>query len=181
MCYTRALSAALLLMLPNIAAAQRAAREPSVDVAAIRRARAQFNDAITQRDLESMARVLAPGYHLVTGRSAQSHGADSAMARWRSSFAGDSAYGCVRTTLRVQVNRAWGLAEESGNWRCRIGLGGPSVATGSYTAKWQRDTAGRWRIQVEVFTTLACTGTPAGCVPPDPIPADSSTAGSRRD
>jgi hypothetical protein len=42
-------------------------------------------------------------------------------------------------------------------------------ASGVYAAKWQRATNGEWVLQVEVFTTLHCTGPDSGCVRPDPI------------
>jgi hypothetical protein len=38
-----------------------------------------------------------------------------------------------------------------------------------YAAKWQRGPRGDWRLQAEIFTTLACEGAPSGCAPPDPI------------
>ncbi|NCW46366.1 MAG: DUF4440 domain-containing protein, partial [Gemmatimonadaceae bacterium] len=156
-----------------LSATTAAAQAP--EEAAVRQARDAYNAAIARRDLVAMEAVLAPAYHLVAGRSAQSHGPAAMNERWRSAFAGDSLYGCVRTPTIVRVHTAWGLAHEQGTWRCRydgVPKGAkPGQATGTFDAKWQRDLAGRWRLQAEVFTTLVCEGGSSACLPPDSIPA----------
>jgi ketosteroid isomerase-like protein len=137
--------------------------------AAIRDARARFNAAIVTRDTITIAKLLLPSYHMVTGRSAQSHGVREEIAAWREAFA-DSTLLYVRRTREVRANSAWGLAEELGDWSGRYTApDGPVRVSGSYAAKWQRDTGGNWRLQSEVFTTLACDGGPRGCRPPDPV------------
>ncbi len=150
-------------------------RAQTTEEQAVRAARASYNTAIAKRDLGAMAAVLAPTYHLVAGRSAQSHGVDAMQSRWSTAFASDSLYGCVRTPSRVQVNAAWHLAHESGTWRCTyagVPQGAtPGYATGIYDAKWQQDVAGIWRLHAEVFTALRCEGGSASCLPPDSIAA----------
>ena len=137
--------------------------------ASIRGTRARFNAAIASRDSTIIASLLLPSYHVVTGRSAQSHGVSEAMTTWRGLFT-DSTMLYVRRPREVRTNSAWGLAEELGDWTGRFTApDGPVRVSGSYAAKWQRDTAGRWRLQTEVFTTLACAGGPQGCRPPDPV------------
>ncbi len=147
----------------------------AADEAGVRRARDAYNAAIARRDLVAMGAALAPAYHLVAGRSAQSHGADAMNERWRTAFAGDSLYGCVRTPTTVRVNAGWGLAHERGRWRCTydgVPKGArPGHATGTFDAKWQRDAAGQWRLQAEIFTTLTCEGGSSACLPPDSIAA----------
>ena len=136
---------------------------------AIRTARERFNAAIASRDTIAIAALLLPSYHIVTGRSVQSHGVPEEIAVWRAAFA-DSTLLYVRRTREVRANPAWGLAEEVGDWTGRLTApDGPVRIGGSYAAKWQRDTGGSWRLQSEVFTTLHCEGGPQGCKPPDPV------------
>ena len=52
----------------------------------IRAARERFNIAIAEKDVETIQTLLAPGYHIVTGRSAQNHGADEEAVRWAEAF-----------------------------------------------------------------------------------------------
>jgi ketosteroid isomerase-like protein len=69
------------------------------------------------------------------------------------------------------VNDDWGLAHERGHWQCRATVNGAMARpSGRYTAKWERDVTGRWRVRAELFTTLQCVGAPAACRPPDPLP-----------
>ena len=136
---------------------------------AIRSARERFNGAIASRDTAVIAALLLPSYHLVTGRSVQSHGVAEEVAIWQGMFA-DSTLLYVRRTREVRANPEWGLAEELGDWTGRLTAPDGRVrVNGSYAAKWQRDTGGAWRLQSEVFTTLRCEGGPQGCKPPDPV------------
>lgn len=139
----------------------------------IRNARERFNDAIANHDAETIGTLLAPEYHIVTGRSDQFHGAEEEPLRWADVFEKDPAVVYRRTPREIRVNELWGLAEELGNWEGSYSAGQEIVnASGVYSAKWQRAENGDWLIQVEVFTTLECDG-PAGgaggCVRPDPI------------
>lgn len=147
----------------------------------VRQAREAYNVAIARRDLPAMAGALAPAYHLLAGRSAQSHGVDAMQSRWASAFATDSLYGCVRTPLQVQLNPEWQLAHETGRWRCTyagVPSGAkPGSASGTYDAKWQRDAAGAWRLHAEVFTALSCIGGSSACIPPDSIPSTAAHSG----
>ena len=83
----------------------------------IRAAREQFNIAIEQKDVESIRSMLAPGYHIVTGRSEQSHGADEEARRWRERFRADATTFYRRTPRDITINEDWGMAEELGNWK----------------------------------------------------------------
>jgi len=140
--------------------------------AAVRSAREEFNAAIARKDAEAIGRLLAPGYHIVTGRSDQSHGASVERERWAARFAADPTVSYRRATREVRVNEAWGLAEETGDWTgSYTAAGSQARASGTYAAKWQRAADGRWLIQSEVFTTLSCEGPAAACPPPDPIRA----------
>lgn len=136
----------------------------------IREARERFNTAIADRDVEVIRSLLAPEYHIVTGRSEQSHGADEEARRWTARFRDDPTVIYRRTPRDVTVNEDWGLAEELGNWKGTYTTEDVLVHTsGVYAAKWQRAEDGEWVIQAEVFTTITCTGPESGCRPPKPI------------
>ena len=143
---------------------------PSTADANIRAARERFNRAIAEQDVKNIRSLFAPTYHIVTGRSAQNHGADEEAARWADVFRSDPTTIYRRTPREITVNEEWGLAEELGNWKGSYTVDrNPIQAGGVYAAKWQRAEDGVWVLQVEVFTTLSCIGADAGCVPPDPI------------
>ena len=136
----------------------------------IREARERFNDAIKNRDIDAIRSLLAPDYHIVTGRSEQSHGKQKEIGRWRERFRSDPTVIYRRTPREVTINEDWGLAEELGNWKGNYTTHGTLVHTsGRYAAKWQRAEDGTWLIQAEVFTTITCTGPESGCLPPRPI------------
>ena len=133
----------------------------------IRNARERFNKAIEDKDAATIRMLLAPTYHIVTGRSDQNHGAGEEAARWAGVFQSDPTAIYIRTTREITINEAWGLAEELGNWQGSYTLAGKLVnASGVYSAKWQRARNGDWVLQTEVFTTIEFD---EGCVPPDPI------------
>ena len=136
----------------------------------IRDARERFNRAIANKDVETIQTLLAPTYHIVTGRSAQNHGAEEETKRWAEVFHQDSTAIYRRTPREVHINESWGLAEELGNWKGSYTADKVLVhASGVYAAKWQRAVNGEWVLQVEVFTTMECLGPESGCVKPDPI------------
>jgi len=136
----------------------------------IRLARERFNVAISNKDVDTIRTLLAPTYHIVTGRSAQNHGADEEALRWAEVFSSDPTVIYRRTPREITINEDWGLAEELGNWKGSYTSDEILIhASGVYAAKWQRAEAGGWVLQAEVFTTLTCTGSDSGCVRPDPI------------
>jgi len=140
------------------------------DATSIRNARLAFNQAIREQDLDAIGRFFAPEYHIVTGRSQQSHGVAAERNLWASTFAADPTFVCQRDTRELRINHEWGLAEELGDWNCSFtSQNEPVHYAGVYAAKWQRSMGGVWLIQSEVFTTMACEGNEAGCKPPDPI------------
>ncbi len=133
----------------------------------IRSAREVFNIAIAEKNSKGIRLLLAPSYHLVTGRSDQFHGADKEEIRWAELFQTDPTAVYRRTPREITTNEAWGIAEELGNWQGTYTANGTLVnASGVYSAKWQRTTTGAWVLQAEVFTTINFDET---CPPPDPI------------
>lgn len=136
----------------------------------IRAAREKFNIAIEHQDVETIRSMLAPQYHIVTGRSEQSHGADEEARRWRERFRSDPTTFYRRTPRDITINEDWGMAAEMGNWKGTYTINGSPVhVSGVYAAKWQRAEDGSWLVQAEIFTTITCTGPEGGCLPPDPI------------
>jgi ketosteroid isomerase-like protein len=136
----------------------------------IRNTREHFNIAIANKDVEAIRTFLAPTYHIVTGRSAQNHGADEEAVRWAEVFHADPTVVYRRIPREITINEDWGIAEELGDWKGSYTTEGTLVhASGVYAAKWQRTEDGEWVLQAEVFTTLSCVGPSAGCVRPDPI------------
>ena len=146
-----------------------AASEVASSEAAVRAARVRFNAAIMRRDTATISSLMVTSYVIVNGRSTQRHGRESAMGMWTSAIR-DSTMSYVRSTRTVHVNETWGLAEELGDWTGYVTASdGPAHSSGVYAAKWHRTADGSWRLQAEVFTTLACEGGPIGCPRPDPI------------
>jgi 7,8-dihydropterin-6-yl-methyl-4-(beta-D-ribofuranosyl)aminobenzene 5'-phosphate synthase len=165
------------MILELVAAAAIAADAESL----IRAARQEFNAAIVRRDSDAIARLLAPTYHLVTGRSDQSHGREAEREKWAVRFAADPTVNYVRMPRSIRANEAWGLAEEAGDWNgAYTTAGSKAVASGVYAAKWQRAADGRWLIQAEVFTTLSCEGATIACVPPESIAGAPASIPSSR-
>jgi hypothetical protein len=133
----------------------------------IRSAREVFNTAIAEKNAKAIRPLLAPSYHLVTGRSDQFHGADEEEIRWAELFQSDPTAVYRRTPREITTNEAWGISEELGNWQGEYTINGELVhASGVYAAKWQRTTQGAWVLQAEVFTTIDFD---ESCAPPDPI------------
>lgn len=135
----------------------------------IRKAREKFNEAIANKDAETIRSLLAPSYHIVTGRSDQFHGQEEEAKRWSQVFESDPTAIYRRTPREITINEAWGIAEELGNWQGSYTLNKILVnASGVYSAKWQKTKAGNWVLQAEVFTTIEFD---ERCIPPDPIPS----------
>ncbi len=133
----------------------------------IRAARERFNIAIEYKDAEAIHALLAPSYHLITGRSDQFHGANEEARRWAELFRTDPTAVYRRTPREITVNEDWGIAQELGDWQGTYTAAETLVqASGVYTAKWQHAENGEWVLQAEVFTTLMCNGP---CNPPEPI------------
>ncbi len=133
----------------------------------IRNTREKFNIAIANKDAGIIRSLLAPSYHIVTGRSDQFHGQDEEAKRWRQVFESDPTAIYIRTPREITINERWGIAEELGNWKGSYTLNKILVnSSGVYSAKWQKTKNGNWVLQAEVFTTIEFD---ESCIPPDPI------------
>ncbi|HEY2780171.1 MAG TPA: hypothetical protein VGI90_05335 [Steroidobacteraceae bacterium] len=161
-----AYAAVLLLIGCSTSPASRDAIAGNNAATQIRTVRAHFNTAIAEHDTAAIWAIFLPEYHIVTGKNVQGHGGAEELKHWNALFA-DKTLVYVRRTREVRVNEGWGIAEELGGWSGQFtATDGPVSTSGSYAAKWQRDTSGHWRLLAEVFTTLACNGGPIGCSPP---------------
>src|SRR5262249_2788801 len=111
----------------------------------IRAARERFNLAIEYKDAEAIHALLAPSYHIVTGRSDQFHSAEEERTRWSELFRNNASAIYRRTPREITVNEAWGIAEELGNWQGTYTREGTLIqASGVYSAKWQCKENGEW-------------------------------------
>lgn len=64
----------------------------------------------------------------------------------------------VRTPKAIEVNAAWGVASERGEWTGRWSeKDGVVEIGGTYLAQW-RQAAGQWLIQAELFVPTHCRG-----------------------
>jgi len=163
----------LVLLLGSVVDSVAADEFATVGAAAekeIRAVREKFNKAIAQQNVGAINPIFAPNYHIVTGRSAQFHGAVGEYRNWQATFEDDPTFICRRVPREIRTNVEWGLAEELGNWTCSYTVDGEKAnASGVYAAKWQRSRNGAWLLQSEVFTTLTCNGGESGCSRPDPF------------
>lgn len=160
----------LLLLASGSAVANASAEGNAAAESEIRATRERFNKAIEQQDIDAINPVFAPNYHIVTGRSAQFHGAESEYKNWQQLFRDDPTFICRRETREIRTNVEWGLAEELGDWTCNYTVDGKAAkSSGVYAAKWQRSEGGAWLLQSEVFTTITCDGSDSGCQRPEPF------------
>ncbi len=123
--------------------------------------RAANNRAIAARDLDSVMRIAADDYVLVTGGDGIFRSAAEARAGHAETFAIPTFGGCVRTPHGVTVGLQGGIerAAESGEWRC-AGYGDDGERFGAYFAHWTKR-SGEWRVVSDNYVTLGCRG--AGC------------------
>lgn len=150
---------------PDIAA------DPDSPESRIRAVRERYNKALETQQINGLANLFAPDYHLISGRGDRRQGPQAQLEMWRKTFEDDPTFNCQRTPEKVDVNDNWGLARETGHWLCTQTVEGtPAQYAGVYAAKWQTTVSSEWVLQSEVFTTLSCDGPPAACRRPDPIP-----------
>ena len=80
---------------------------------------AESNRAIASRNLNALARHWLPEFYMISSTNDQSQGRDAARARFQSIFASRANVVYVREPEKIEVNRAWGHAAESGRWTGR--------------------------------------------------------------
>ena len=118
---------------------------------AIRLARAAFNRALAERDLDAIAALLVPDVVMVTGSdSAVLAGRKVQLLAWKRAFAAVHPTTYVRTPETITVSPIEPIAMEHGRWQGT----GALPSSGTYAAKW-REAGGRWQIEAEIYVTLA--------------------------
>jgi ketosteroid isomerase-like protein len=122
---------------------------------AIRLARATFNRALAEADLQAIGAVLAPHAVLVAGTdSAIISGRKAQLIAWKREFAAAERAIYTRTPETILPSTVEPIAFEHGHWTGVAATTGRALASGSYTAKW-RMVGMAWMIEAELFLTLA--------------------------
>ena len=84
----------------------------------IRNVRERFNKAIKEKDAKTIRTLLAPTYHIVTGRSDQFHGQDEEAKRWAS---------VLHTCWKISESLRCVLRQMATKTKWRLGLASGSV------------------------------------------------------
>lgn len=120
---------------------------------AIRVARAAFNRALAQADLNAISPLLAMDVVMVTGTdSAVIAGRKAQLMAWKREFSAKERMVYTRTPETVVASPVEPIAMEYGCWQGAVD--GVTQASGDYSAKW-RMTGGQWVIEAEIYLTLA--------------------------
>jgi ketosteroid isomerase-like protein len=136
------------------------------EIETIREARLAQNQAIREQDLDAIAEVLEPDVHVTSGIGIHIVGRDAYRRAYQDDFEVLENVVYTRTPDEIELSTVeTGLAEriaaEAGTWTGSfVTPRGPAQMRGVYTAMW-RKRSGRWRINSEIFVSLACSG--AGC------------------
>jgi ketosteroid isomerase-like protein len=121
---------------------------------AIRLARAAFNKALADGDLNAIGAILAPDVILITGTdSALLSGRKAQLAAWKREFAAADRTVYVRMPDTITLSPVEPIAFEHGHWQGITASDGEIAARGDYTAKW-RNTGAAWTIEAELYLTL---------------------------
>jgi ketosteroid isomerase-like protein len=132
--------------------------QSSPDEKLIRDVRARSNAAIAAHDPPAIARAWMDDFHVVSSTSAQTAGRAANQERMAEQFARrpDTIY--VRTPTTIDVNAAWAVASERGEWTGGwTEPDGKMTIGGTYLAQW-RKVNGQWLIQAELFVPTHCSG-----------------------
>lgn len=136
------------------------------EVETIREARLAQNQAIREQNLDAIAGVLEPDVHATSGIGIHIVGRDAYRRAYEDDFEVLEDVIYTRTPDEIEISAVdTGMAEriaaESGTWTGSfVTPRGPAQMRGVYSAMW-RKRSGRWRINSEIFVSLACSG--AGC------------------
>lgn len=146
-----------MLLLAATLGAPGVAKEDSA--AAIRAARAAFNRAIMAGDLAAIDAVISDNIQVMRGTSSTIvSGRVAQLEFWRQVRLGERPEQYQRKPTGIELSRIAPMALERGTWRGGTLASAKNWASGSYVAKW-RKIEGTWRIESEVYMTIACGGT----------------------
>jgi ketosteroid isomerase-like protein len=136
------------------------------EIETIREARLAQNQAIREQDLDAIARVLEPDVHVTSGIGIHIVGRDAYRRAYEDDFEVLENVVYTRVPDEIEISAVdTGLSEriaaESGTWTGSfVTPRGAAQMRGVYSAMW-RKRSGQWRINSEIFVSLACSG--AGC------------------
>jgi ketosteroid isomerase-like protein len=121
--------------------------------------RERFNQALVERDIETIRFILAERATLVPGDEADLiNGRDAQIQAWQTIFTSMPDVNYVRIPQRVEIGDDGSLAAESGRWRGGWSTDGMAISySGRYFAKW-RSEGTEWQIEAETFVTLKRSG-----------------------
>lgn len=120
---------------------------------AIRMARAAFNRALAEGDLNAIGPLLTMNVVMMTGTdSAIIAGRKAQLLAWKREFAAKDRMIYTRTPDRIVASPVEPIAMEHGHWAGVVT--GTTIASGQYSAKW-RNVGGDWLIEAEIYLTLA--------------------------
>lgn len=148
----------LALVLALVAGATTVSAQSPSDEKQIRDTRARSNAAIAAHDPPAIAKAWMDDVHVVSSTSAQTAGRAANQERMAQQFARrpDTIY--VRTPTTIDVNTAWAVASERGEWTGGwTEPDGKMTIGGTYLAQW-RKVNGQWLIQAELFVPTHCAG-----------------------
>lgn len=131
------------------------------DEDSIRAVRVMSNQAIANRDIDTLKDTWLPNLH-VTASSGEVVTSGDEMARLFSvAFSDPDFITYVRRPHEITLSPGGSYAAESGKWISRRKSdNGEMSVEGIYLAQWHRIEAG-WRIRSELFVTLSCIGSRA--------------------
>lgn len=132
-------------------------RDDPVHVA-VTTAREAFNKAIVEGQPEGVAEALAEDVLLVTGTDSDVYrGREAQVDIWAEDFKDPDRIVYIRTPNCLSASSLYPIAMEFGTWRGAVPGDDANTLTGRYSAKW-REAQDQWRLEVETFITLGCTG-----------------------
>jgi len=124
------------------------------DVAEIRAARVEQNQAIASRDFDRVAAFWLDDVQVTAGLGFTLRGREA----YRRAFSMDSSMVYRRDPENVEVNSHWPIAWETGTWSgYQVNRGGSPLLRGRYSAQWIKQ-GDQWRIRAELFVALDCAG-----------------------
>lgn len=161
----RHLTACLLLVISSCATPANDDTAPYTcaapgDLAAelVKSARAAFNKAIVEEDIDSIAAILTENAILVSGTDSMIFPDRTAqLAIWREDFEAGERTIYQRLPDCISVSPILPIATERGAWRGVQTGDARSYAGGVYMAKW-RQVGETWQLEAEIFSTEFCGG-----------------------
>ena len=101
---------------------------------------------------------MLPAYRNLGAGALTTVSRDSMYASYQNYFTDMARLGYVRTPISIEVSVIDSTAGEFGRWvGRRRRVDGVQEVVGSYYAAWRHTSEG-WRLQLETFVALSCTG-----------------------